>query len=164
MKITSSKSVVRSVEVRFDIEDIRECLRFTDENGTERPVPSHAIVSRVTPDPENAPNRWEVVATWDEEVDDESEPPGDPLAPVPGTRNANNQGIVLAIFAMHAKGRGLTDAKLVKEAKKLGLGESPAKKARRALTDRGLIQKVGARRARGKTTGQPRTTYKLAGR
>lgn len=165
MKVTSEKSTIRSVEVRFTIEDLKKCLRFDDEDGNERGLPFNVILNLVTPDRERAPNIWEIVATFDEEVDDNEPVEVDPLAPEVGSQAAHRQGVVLFIIERNGvNGRGITDDQIVKQAKKFGVGESPAKKARRALVDRELVVQAGTRRARGKTTGQPRTIYKLAGR
>jgi len=164
MQITSKKTTVRSVEVRFTIEDLRECLCFTDEDGKERRVSHVAVITCVAPNPEEAPNLWEIVVTFDEEVDDESVE-RDPFAPEPGTRAAHIQGVVLSVIERNGKnGRGMTDAQIVQQVKVFGVGESPAKKARQTLVQRGIVVKVGTRRDPGKTTGKPKAVYKLVGR
>lgn len=160
MEITSERSTIRSVEVRFTIADLKKCIRFKDEDGNERTLPHDAVLTRVTPDPENAPNIWEVVATFEEEVDDAAMLPPEIQASM--RQNANKGAIIAVLAANGSRGRGMTDEQIIEKVKKLGVNESPAKKARLALMNSGLVVKVGTRRGRGKTTGRAKAVYKLA--
>jgi hypothetical protein len=153
MKITSEKVLVRTVEVRFSVEDLKRCLRFKDEDGRERGLPSDAVLSASS---EGATTPWEVVVSFNEEVDEDGE-----TQPTPASAALKNQKAVLAALANHANGRGMTDEQIVMAVKSLGVGPSPAKKARIELIRQGLVVKVGTRRGRGKSTGKPRTIYKV---
>ena len=169
MKVTSEKlirtSTIRTVEVQFDIEDLKECLMFTDEDGSKRGLPCNVVLSCVTPDPAGAPHHWEVVASFAEEVC-ENDGSWDPLDLRPlwpgGSAATKNEGAVLAVLASNkSSGRGMTDVQIVKAVSALGIGSSPAKKARCELLRRGVVVKVGVRHSNRKS-GRPRAVYKLS--